>query len=517
MNHWTPFGRGLALILLLDAALLFSVIGRSPLARIDEGQIAEVAREMATGRDWLTPRIGEVAFPAYPPLAYWLLAASGSVFGFSEFAMRLPAVLAGLALIAVCARMARRFAGDEAGLTVAGMLATLPAFFVQSGVCRADVLTMFFATAAFDRFLAWAEGERKTRDLALMYLFIALGILAKGPLAVAMLGLGGLAWFLLRGQWKLLLAMKFWIGIPAALLVVVPWYYAMYRINGWAFLRENLLFENLDAWTTGYQQKRPWYFYFSQIHILLPWLLALPLAWRARRSPGVSLPLAWFALVAVFFTVSSAKRINYVTYWCPALALSAGAIFTALCTDAPHLVKRGFLALSGVLATGGLVVAALPARVWTGDNVSKIAGQLSMMALLATAAAALIAGIAWRRGPRAAGLALASVLAATLFLYGFFLSARFNPENGVLAEFCRQAARKVPAGEILYVPAPDGAEGLVHFYAGTPLPLRGGEPGYYLASQSQQERLVKDGKNVQILDSMLDHRGRSRYLLRVQR
>ena len=36
----------------------------------------------------------------------------------------------------------------------------------------------------------------------------ALGILAKGPLAVAVLGLGGLSWFLLRRQWKLLLEMN---------------------------------------------------------------------------------------------------------------------------------------------------------------------------------------------------------------------------------------------------------------------------------------------------------------------
>jgi 4-amino-4-deoxy-L-arabinose transferase-like glycosyltransferase len=516
MNQSTPFGRGLALILILDAALLFSVIGRAPLSRIDEGQIAEVAREMVAGRDWLTPRIGGVAFPAYPPLAYWLIAASGSVFGFNEFAMRLPTALAGLALIAVTARMARRLAGDEAGLTVAGVLATLPAFFVQSGVCRADMLTMAFATAAFDRFLAWAEGEKKTRDLALMYLFTALGILTKGPLTVAMLGLGGLAWFLLRRQWKLLLAMKFWLGIPAALLIVVPWYLAMYKINGWAFINENLLLENLDAYTQGYQQKRGRFFYFSQVHFLLPWLLLLPLAWKVRKAPGVALALTWFGLVAVFFTISSAKRINYLTYWCPPLALGAGTAFAALCVEAPQLLRRGILGLGGLLAAGGIVVAALPARVWIGDNVSKIAGQLPAIALVGVAAAALVAGIAWRRGPRAAGLGMAGVLLAAMFVYGFFVNARVNPENGVLADFCRQAARKVPAGETLYVPAPEGAEGLVHFYAGAALPLRAGDPGYYLAGQSQHERLVKDGRNVQILDSMLDHRGRSRYLLRVQ-
>jgi 4-amino-4-deoxy-L-arabinose transferase-like glycosyltransferase len=515
MNQSIPFGRGLGLILLLDAALLFSVLSRAPLSRIDEGQIAEVSREMVTGRDWLTPRIGGVTYTAYPPLAYWLIAASGGVFGFNEFAMRLPTALAGLALVAVTARMARRLAGDEAGLAVAGMLATLPAFFVQSGVCRADILTMLFATAAFDRFLAWADGGKKTRDLALMYLFTALGILAKGPLAVAMLGLGGLAWFLLHRQWTLLLAMKFWIGVPAALLIVVPWYFAMYKINGWAFLRENLLLENLDAYSTGYQQKRPWYFYFSQAHFLLPWLLVLPLGWKVRRARGVALSLAWFGLVAVFFALSSAKRINYLAYWCPPLALSAGTVLSAVLADAPHLAKRGILALGGLLAAGGVVVAALPARVWTGDNVSKVAGQLSAIGLVAAGAAALLAGLAWLRGPRAAAIAMAGVLVAALFVYGFSVSPRFNPENGVLADFCRQAARKVPAGETLYVPAPEGAEGVVHFYAGAALPLRGGDPGYYLAGQFQQERLVKDGRNVEILDSMLDHRGRSRYLLRV--
>jgi 4-amino-4-deoxy-L-arabinose transferase-like glycosyltransferase len=516
MIQTLSFGRTLGLLLVLDAALLLSVLGRAPLSRIDEGQIAEVSREMATGKDWLTPRIGGVPFAAYPPLGYWLFAASGSVFGFNEFAMRLPTALAALALIAVTARMVRRQAGDQAGLTVAVVLATLPAFFVQSGVCRADVLTMLFAGTAFDRFLAWAEGEKKNRDLALMYLFTALGILAKGPLAVAMLGLGGLAWFLLRRRWKLLVEMKFWIGIPATFLIVAPWYYAMYKINGWAFLHENLFLENLDAYTSGYQQKRGYFFYFSQVHLLLPWLLVLPMAWKVRRSPGISLWLACLGLVALFFTLSSAKRVNYLTYWCPSLAMAAGTAFTALCADAPQLLRKGILGLSGLLAGGGILVAALPAGIWTGDSVSKIAGHLPAIGMSAGAAAAVLAGIAWRRGPRAAGIGIAAVLVASMFVYGFFVNARLSPENRVLAEFCRQAARKVPPGETLYVPAPDGAEGLVHFYAGAALPLRAGDPGYYLAGQSQHERLVKDGRNIQILDSMLDHRGRSRYLLRVQ-
>jgi 4-amino-4-deoxy-L-arabinose transferase-like glycosyltransferase len=309
--------------------------------------------------------------------------------------------------------------------------------------------------------------------------------------------------------------MKFWIGIPAALLIVVPWYYAMYRINGWAFVHENLFLENLDAYSKGYQQKREWFFYFKQIPLLLPWLLLLPLAWKVRRSPGISLSLAWFGLVALFFMISSAKRNNYLTYFCPPLAMAAATTLAALCADAPRLLRKGILGLGGTLVAGGILVAALPTGIWTGSGVSKIAAQLPLIGLLGGAGALAVAGIAWRRGPKAASLGIAGVLVGALFAYGFFVNPRVNPENQELAQFCRRAASKVPAGETLYVPAPDGAEGMVHFYVGAALPLRAGEPGLYLAGQPQQEKLVKDGKNIQILDSMLDHRGRSRYLLRV--
>lgn len=515
MNDPHPFGRILALILALDAVLLLSVIPCAPLSRIDEGQIAEVSREMVTGRDWLTPKLGQIPFAAYPPLAYWLIAPSGMAFGFNEFAMRLPTVLAALALLAAVAFLAKRLAGPEAGLAAAVMLATTPACFVQSVVCRADTLTTAFAVWAFERFVAWADGGRRNRDLALMYGLVSLGILAKGPLAIAMLGLGGLSWFLVRREWKLLLGMKFWIGIPAAALIVVPWYYLVYRANGWAFLHENLFLENLNAYGAGYQQKRPWFFYFKQLPLLMPWLLVLPLAVKVRRSPGVLVPLVWFGLVLLFFTASSAKRINYLTYFCPPLAIAAATAFTALKSEAPALLRKGFLGVGWVVVAGAILVAVLPSSAWTGGDVSRIAGQLPLIAGAAGAAAAGIAALAWKKGPQAAALGTAGVLFGGFLVYGLFVNPRLSPENRDAKEFCVRAAAKVPPGETLCVPAPDGAEGLYHFYAGAAMPQRPGTPGYYLASETQHDRLRQEGRKLEILDSMLDQRGRSRYLLRI--
>jgi len=519
MIPMSRFTRNLALLLLLDALLLLPVLGRSTLSRIDETQIAEVSREMATGGDWITPRIGTLPFAAYPPLQYWILAVTGSVFGFTEWAMRLPTALAALGLLWLVARLTRRAAGDDAGLGAAMILAIIPTFFIQSMVCRADVITMFFATAALDAFLAWVEapekGGRRDRQLAIMYLCTALGLLTKGPLTVAVLGLGGLAWFLLHREWKLLLAMKFWIGIPAVLLLVAPWYLAVYRINGWAFLHENLLLENLNAFGEGYQQKRPWTFYLRQTPLFLPWLLALPLAWPVRRAPGVAFPLLWFGFVCLFFQLSSAKRLNYLTYAAPPLALAAGTILTALWSQNPRLLRNSLLGLASLVLVGGLVLVLVPTEKWTGGSISKIAAQLPLIGGVTAAAALAVAGVTLRVGPGAGVGATAVTLAAAFGVYGAAVNPRLNPEYLDMASSCRRIASKVPAGETLYVPADGGAEGFYHFYVGRALPPRNGEPGLYLASDAQREQFRKAGKRMDLLDSMLDHRGNGRYLLRI--
>lgn len=516
MNQSIPFGKLLSFILIVYGALLLPILGRAALARIDEGQIAEVSREIGASGDWITPRIGGIPWAAYPPLPYWLIALSGSIFGFTEFAVRLPTAIAAIALLAVVASMARRLAGSEAGLMAAMCLATLPTYFIQSSCCRADVVTMLFSTAAFDRFLAWAEGGKRTRDLTLMYLFASLGVLSKGPLAVAVLGLGGIAWFWVHREWKLLLEMKFWIGIPAALALVIPWYWAVARINGWEFLRDNLISENLTAFAEGFQQRRPWYFYLKECPLLLPWLLILAFSWRFRRAPGTALSLAWFGLVALFFSISSAKRINYMTYFTPPLAIASGATITAMGTEAASVLKVSVLGFGGTLAGAAVIASLLPQAVWTGSDASKVSPQLPTLALSVAAAAVAIMGITWRWGPRSGCVATAAAILGGFFAYGFFINPTLSPENREVASFCRRVASHLPPGETLYVPERDkGIEGLFHFYVGATLPLRNGGPGYYLTSQPQPQVLAAQGETVQILDSMLDQRGRSRYFLRI--
>lgn len=514
----SSFVKALAVLALLDAALVLPRLGTTTLWNIDEGRIAEAAREMRESGDWITPRINTVPFSCYPPLPYWLLASTGSLLGFTEFAMRLPTALAGIGLLVVIGLIGGRLAGPGAGLASAAVLATLPSFADQQTLCRADVLTAFFAVAAFERFLAWAEpreGEAR-RGLAAMYVLAALGILTKGPIAVALLGVAGFAWFLVRGRWRLLQEMRFERGIPAMLLIVLPWYAAVGRANGADFLHQNLVLENLSAFSDGYQQKRPVHFYARVAPpLLLPWLLVLPLAWRVRGAPGLRLALFWLAGTALFLTISSAKRPSYVVYFCPPMAAVCGIVLEACGREAPRLLRSGLAGLGALFAAGGAALALLPKSLWTSDRVAAMADSFPLLGgAVATGGIAILLATL-RLGPaRGAGL-LAGLLGGTFLATDLFMAARWDAEGRAGVLFCRRVSAALPAGAALYSLAPEETEGAYPFYLQRPLVPRRGEAGHYLLADFQRDRLAGAGIPLEILDSVPDHRGRLKYFARI--
>jgi 4-amino-4-deoxy-L-arabinose transferase-like glycosyltransferase len=504
------FARSLAILLALDAVMVLSMTPRLTLWQIDEGRIAEVSREMALTGDLVTPRLGGIPFACYPPLPYWLMAASGGAFGWTEFAMRLPGALFGIGLVGVIAVLTRRFAGDRAGLLAGLVLATLPGFVVQEKMCRADVTTMFFATLAFERFLAWAESppeQRRRRDLLLMYVSISLGVLAKGPIAIAMLGVGGLAWFILKKEWNLLGRMGFAWGIPLAAAIVVPWYILVYRTAGPDFLRENLLWENVRAFTDGYQQKQKWHFYLKHAPpVLLPWLLALALSWKVRRTPGLGLALAWFAGVFLFLSTSAAKRTSYVAYMDPPLAMAAGITLAAVLRDAPRLLKGWLSAMAGLLVAAGGVFALVPTSKWTAERMQAIADLLPLLGAATGGAALVLAGLTWLRGPGPALPVLAAVCAAGILVSGHLLEPRGEHDRLEARAFCRRVARAVPPDTRIAVLDAGQVDGALHFYMGRPLPALSGEPGYYVVADWQRDLLRTRGRKFREIDAVRDTR-----------
>src|SRR5438105_14903249 len=79
---------------LLAAVLAFSGLGARPLISPAEARYALIAREMLEKGDWIQPHFNHARYYEKPPLTYWAVAASYRLFGFTEFASRLPSALA---------------------------------------------------------------------------------------------------------------------------------------------------------------------------------------------------------------------------------------------------------------------------------------------------------------------------------------------------------------------------------------------------------------------------------------
>ena len=87
--------RDLLTLAVIFGGLYFFILARAPLSNPDEGRYAEIPREMVATGDWVTPRLDGIDYFEKPPLLYWAVAASTTLFGPSEGAMRaVPALFA---------------------------------------------------------------------------------------------------------------------------------------------------------------------------------------------------------------------------------------------------------------------------------------------------------------------------------------------------------------------------------------------------------------------------------------
>src|SRR4030042_4689128 len=84
---------GLLLLGLAGLGIFLFRLGTPGLMDPDEGRYAEIAREIWVLQDWLIPHLNFLPYLEKPPLVYWLTAFSFRVWGYTEWASRLPVAL----------------------------------------------------------------------------------------------------------------------------------------------------------------------------------------------------------------------------------------------------------------------------------------------------------------------------------------------------------------------------------------------------------------------------------------
>ena len=198
-RSWAGGSTNRVLLYLLGAALLFRLasLGSYPLMDTSEARYGEIARVMLETGDWVTPQeIPGTPFWAKPPLSTWLSAGSAGLFGVNEFALRLPALLCALGVLALCYSWAealpkRSGAGPvmHCGPLAMALLCTSAGFFVAAGTVMTDPSLALCTTAMLAAFhQAAIRGSRSIWWRYGFFLAAGLGMLAKGPVILLYVG-----------------------------------------------------------------------------------------------------------------------------------------------------------------------------------------------------------------------------------------------------------------------------------------------------------------------------------------
>src|SRR4051794_27820381 len=111
-------------LLIAFCVVWFYGLGARTLVPTDEGRYAEMAREMVTTNDWITPRLNATKYFEKPPLQNWMNALTFKAFGFGEWQARLWTGLCGLLGIALVAWTGRKVFSPRIGFTAAVVLAS---------------------------------------------------------------------------------------------------------------------------------------------------------------------------------------------------------------------------------------------------------------------------------------------------------------------------------------------------------------------------------------------------------
>src|SRR5579862_4443971 len=254
-----------AIYALFAAILYLPGLGQPALWEPDEGRYAEIAREMVISGDYVTPRDDFELYFEKPPLVYWAEAASIRAFGVNEFAVRLPAALFSIGQVVITAALAEVIFGEAAALLAALVLALSPLFFGFARFATLDPALAFFLTAALAAFYAASRDDSFTRPSARKWMLVsaamlALGTLAKGPIALLLGGAIALAWLATERRLRLLARMPLvWCGLIYA-AIVIPWFILMEARNP-GFLSFFLIHEHLERYVTSSEHGwGPWFF-----------------------------------------------------------------------------------------------------------------------------------------------------------------------------------------------------------------------------------------------------------------
>ncbi len=336
------------LIILTAFIIRFATMGLYPIGDTTEARYSEIARKMVETGNWIMPQYenGE-PFWGKPPLSIWLQAITFKLFGYGEFVARLSTLIVSLLTVMLVFNFTKQQLGRNVAWIAATLLTTNVLFYLLSGAVLMDPLLTLGTTLSMIAF--WQVIKDRGRYWGyLFFVGIAIGLMAKGPVAGVLITLPIVIWLSLSSNWQVAWQrLPFYSGSLLMLALALPWYILAENATP-GFLEYYIIGEHWERFTTaGWQGNR-----FGSTHssykgaIWVEWLIAAfpmslvlmtalaTIVWR-KKSAALSILsehwslylILWISALLLFFTFSGNVITTYIQPALPATAILVAGLW----------------------------------------------------------------------------------------------------------------------------------------------------------------------------------------------
>ena len=449
------WGVYIAVILIAAAVYLASIVSPPSLQDDVDAVQAQIARNMLTSGDWITPRLDGVIYLEKPPLIYWLIAITYKTIGVHDWAARIPVALSAIGLCWLTAAFGVWAFGKRAGFYAGLSMATCVGLWLFTRVLIPDVmLTLTVGLAMWALLRVLDETEPHPRAWAyVLAASLGVGLLLKSligavfPLAAGLIYLAVTRQLFDARTWKRLRPLA---GTIIILAVAAPWHvlaalrnppyfdFALRSVPGeyhgflwFFFINEQLLrFLNL-RYPRDYNTVPRLYFWLFHLAWLFPWSVYFPATIKLSYKPvdraGRTrlLSLCWIGFILLFFTFSTTQE-YYSMPGYPALALLLGSAIAA----GGKWIQWGTRVLTAIMGIAAAVAVAILIRVRNVPVVGDISQALSQHPGAYTLSLGHMEDLTLRSF---AYLRLPLAMAAAACLVGFLGTIRARSQRAVIA------------------------------------------------------------------------------------
>src|SRR5215475_11520290 len=340
--------RAVAFLVLCGLLLFLPGFFTIPPIDRDEARFAQATKQMVETGDYVDIRFQDEVRYKKPVGIYWMQAAAvhtATALGLPKAQLRIwvyrvPSLIGAIGAVLLTYWTALAFVTRRGAVLAGLMMCSAVLLGVEARLAKTDamlLLTVVAAMGALARvYLSWQRGEDPVHPPwswpIIFWTALAGGILLKGPLILMFVGLTIVMLSMLDRNASWLWRMRPVWGLMWMLVLVLPWFVAIYWRAGETFFTDSLGGDMLSKLSAQESHGAP-----PGVYLLLFWItfwpgaplaaMAAPAVWRARREPGAQFLLAWLVPSWIVFELVLTKLPHYVLPLYPAVAiLTVGAL-----------------------------------------------------------------------------------------------------------------------------------------------------------------------------------------------